>query len=394
MPTLTLPLFKFVYNAHDALQGVKKVKSRQLMYWMIAILALLLCLAYPIGQSETAKSDPLIISSLMKVEPKYISYYDNRFHALLSGQLKIDIKTEHIQNKLTEYDLIHIKDLEIDHNSKISLGWQIEDKWFQTPLNHNKQSFTPIDFNTDDAKKIQNLHLLLTSNHELNTNPSLPKTVSFNAIYFEQKQNLNSTDLSFSQWFGFNPIEVNSINGYSNLPALYLQELIWRLMSWLAICSIAYFLIQINATHLIACIALAWVVTATPFSVNFIRQHQQLNTAFSGDKQFINSLDKNIHQLAQSVKESINSNDRIDIETDQFIILGSNQFEYLRLFYHLTELNVAVHMKVPKTATKSPIYILTHDYFKQCNQQDDGLILGNRLKVMSIHPEFCLAKPL
>ncbi|MCB1582272.1 MAG: hypothetical protein R3E90_03775 [Marinicella sp.] len=373
------------------------MKSRPLIFWTISTAMLLLCLFLPVKKTKQPSIEPFLISSLIKVEPKLLTYFNNKFQATVAGQLIMEIKQNKLTRELTNYDVIIIEDLNMDYNTQFSLHWQVEGINYSQILNHSTQSITPIDFKTTDSENINNLQLVLKPYFELNTQPAIPRTVSFSSIYFDHSNNQNIWNSHKSQWFAFNPVEINSINGYSSTDSLPLEGLILRLMLWLVINIFLYFFIKINGTHLIFSFAVAWLITTLPFISNFLKQHQQIVTAYPNDHEYINAVDKYLYQVAKTIKAELNHLSAQSNTPNKYVILGTNQFEYLRLFYHLTELNVGMSARfssVNDAKQQKLIYILSNQYRAACNNPRAEIWAENQFSVLSEHPEYCLVEAL
>jgi hypothetical protein len=149
------------------------------------------------------------------------------------------------------------------------------------------------------------------------------------------------TDLS--EWLDFSPVKFNSINGYTSADNTHLQSLVGKAAVWLMINVLLYLLLSIHGVHLLISIALAWVLTAIPYWYNFGRQHTQLIEAFPEDSQYLNALDKQAVEMSRLTKEALNRETQLPNQNTKLVIVGPNEFIYLRLFYHLLDFDVAVH---------------------------------------------------
>lgn len=357
---------------------------------------LALCLFFPKTSTQNPSPDPILISSLLKVEPGHLAYYDEQFHATFNGQLILEIKQERLTFNPADIDVIRIDGLNLDYNTQLSLHWKIEDHTFVQTLNDGSPSLTAIDFQTTEVEQITDLHLLISTDFELNNQPSQSKTVSFSSIYFDSQKNLSTWSMPLAKWFAFKPIEVNSINGMTSLNKLQYQGLIYRLMLWLSLNVLIYFIFRVYGIHLIIAITLAWLLTATPFLTNLIKQHQQIELAYPDEHEFINATDKRLFQLAKTIKTKISELTELKDHPHKYIILGSNVFETLRLFYHLTELNVGINTNVIKEDIEGfhLIYILTHESLMLCNDMNAEMWASDQFSLLLKDSEFCLVGAL
>lgn len=346
--------------------------ARVLIFWALSITAFFCCTFIFIEEDTSLSLKPNDITSLFIVEPHSFYYSNDKYHANVAGQLKLEIKTESFIQNLLEYNVLVINGLEIDLNSTISLNWMVDNQPHQTPLNANTFSINRINFNTTDALKISDLHLLISSNFELGTRPNAQKEVSFKSVYLDTTQNHSAASVELNQWIDYTPIKFNSINGYSSSENLHFKTLIQRLSIWILINVVLFILLKVSGHQLIISLSLAWLIILGLFTNNFIKQNQQIKTAFALDDQFLNQQDISANELAQELMAKIQSIPNINTKQQKFIIVGENDFYHLRLYHHLMGLNVSIHNSYVKLlmkndATKQYIYILTNKHKDYCN---------------------------
>ncbi|WP_099019286.1 hypothetical protein [Marinicella litoralis] len=336
--------------------------------------------------------EPKNIIFLLKVEPNYFYYSNNKFHAIVAGQLKLEIKTETILPNLINYDALVIDGLDLDLNSNISLNWVADEKKHQIPLNSNTQSINLIDFQTAQPQNISDLHLLIRSNFELGDHPNAHKEVSFESIYFDSRKNHSTLSLQMNEWFDYTPLKFNSINGYTSSENLHFQSLIQRLVIWVLINVLLYWLLRVSGKQLIISLTIAWCFTLIPFVNNFIKQNQQIETAFAEDGGYLNKQDISTYELAQDIIADLKNRSDINLSTQKFIIVGTNSFYHLRLFHHLMGLNVAINNYInndlPNDGTKPYIYILTKKSLEDCHANEGSPSLP--INILSQQAQYCL----
>jgi hypothetical protein len=376
-----------VYNIADVSQGVCLVNIRSLAYWIISIMTLLCCLLAQTGNTSKKTITPKNISSSLQVEPKFIYYSGGKYQINLVGELRMDLLTDSIGHKLLDYDALIIDSLVKDYSTDIYLNWHVNNQPHKQLLNHGRHSINPIDFKTNDLNEIKDIHLLITSDMELGSDISRVKKLYFNSIYLDSMDNQNSFSVNFYRWMNFTPIKIKSINGYSSSNDLNMSSFLYRLMLWLTITIGLYFLFKVDSKHIIYSLTLAWFIAAIPFSLNFFKQHKQISGVFQHSSEYINKTDKDMFHLADSIQTDIKKSLNMDINQNRFIILGANDFAALRLFYHLSGLNVAISSSIKTKEKKNNhiIYILINGYMNHCNTQNKTLAL------LSQQTDYCLA---
>lgn len=298
----------------------------------------------------------------------------------------MDINTEIIGDRLIEYDALIIDSLVKDFSTNIHLKWHVNDQPHELLLNHGSRSINAIDFKTTNPNQIQDLHLLISSDTELGVNSSSIKNLTFKSIYLDKLSNQTLLALKSSQWFKFNPVEIKSINGYSSYEAMYLENLLYRLMLWLLISTTLYFLLNIHGKHFVISLLLAWLIASTPFIFNLYQQHQQIKQSFEQSKSYINNIDQNKFRLSKSILSEIENNPVLSNTQQKYIIMGANDFDSLRLFYYLSELNIAIaHINSIDSSQNNIVYIMMGKYLSNCDHQND------HLTIISQNQDFCMA---
>ncbi len=371
--------------------------ARVLIFWVLSITALFCCFFISLDKTNSTVLKPKNITSLLKVEPHSFYYSKNKYHANITGRLKIEIKTETLSESLLHYNVLIIEGLEIDLNTTISLNWNLDNQPHQTPLNSNKQSINLMDFNTTDSEKISNLHLLISSNFELGTRPNAQKDVAFTSIYFDSTQNHSPVSIKINEWLDYTPIKFNSINGYSSSDNLHFKTLIQRLAIWALIILTLFLLLSVSGNHLIACLSLAWLITLIPFSINFVKQNHQIKSAFTNDKHYLNRQDITSYELAQKITAKIKTVSSIDLSQQKFIIVGNNDFYHLRLYHHLINFNVAINNSdlfslLKNDSSKQYIYILTKKHIDHCNRGTESI--DSLTEIIGQETQYCLMRKI
>lgn len=372
------------------------MEVRITVFWILSVLTLMACLALNHSQTESNPKDDINLVPLLKVKPNYFSYYENKYHARVFNQLSIEINSEPIQQDLTTYDTIIIEGLELSLNALISLSWDVNGETKQILINHHSTSINHIDFDANYPEEIQNLQLTLYANHELGTQNIKTTDIAFSGLILRHSANLNQLSAASNEWFDFTPIKFSSINGYSSPNDLHMQSLIARLLVWLVINLIIYTVLGVNGKHLIGSLTLAWLLVAIPFLWNQWLQNQQIKQAFPHQNLILNSQDQQAFELAQEISGSLNALSEFSVSKNKLLIIGSNNFEFLRLFHHLHHLNIALSLKSDVLSTHDGaneiIYILSHTFAKFCSVNENNTLFPNGIDVLSSGNNFCLVK--
>jgi len=346
------------------------VNYRLVLYWLLSMLALVACLWLPTEQRSKRELPAINLSKSFKVAPSFLYFIDNQFHAVAGNQLRIDLKKNQLKRKFPFYNTLVIEDLGISMNKTISLNWKVGKQQFRQPLNLTNTSVNRINFKTRKAKRIKDLHLLIEHNPEMGINHNMQDEVTFRAMYLTNGYEPGQPGADVSEWLDFSPVKFNSINGYTSADNTHLQSLIGKAATWLLINVLLYLILRVHGLHLLISITLAWVLTAIPYWYNFGRQHTQLIEAFPEDSQYLNALDKQAVDMSQVVKQALTDEAQLNSRDTKVVIVGPNEFVYLRLFYHLLEYDVAVHNNL-KEIIRSPgptLFVFFADSSHLCHQ--------------------------
>ena len=105
---------------------------RSVIYWISVIGTFGLCFWYPYQTSNTTKNlAPLSLTSYLDVEPSFVYYAENKFHARVIGSLRIDLDTNKMKSDFTAYNTLVINDFDYVLDSQYSLNWTVGEN--QTP---------------------------------------------------------------------------------------------------------------------------------------------------------------------------------------------------------------------------------------------------------------------
>lgn len=369
---------------------------RPTIYWLLSILLLAICLTYPKPIPDHPPIKPVNLTSYLDVEPNFFYYINNRFHAKVLGQLRLDIKTDRITEDISQYHALIIEDYQYKQNTEFSLNWQVNEKHFQQVFNQTTHSINQIDFQTEDAKQIKNLHLLITSTQHLGLNNSFIDEVSFQSMRFDQLNKRNQLASNLSEWNHFNPVKLSSINGYTSSTDFQYKELILRICCWLVLTFLLFWLFKIKPTHLMISLFLGWVISSYFFLSNHIKQHNQISQAFIPEQSIINRTDQETHDLAELIATQLKAHTSKNSESDKLILLGTNTFLKLRLINHLQQFNIGLHINLRKllrdSTTSKFTFILVENQLKYCQQLSNYRWLIKRAEVFYIGDNFCLLR--
>ena len=369
---------------------------RPTIYWLLSILLLAICLTYPKPIPENTPINPVNLTSYLDVEPSFFYFINNRFHAKVVGQLRLDIKTDRITEDISQYNALIIEDYQYKQNTEFSLNWQVNEKPFQQVFNQTPHSINQINFQTEDAKQIKNLHLLITSTQHLGLNNSFIDEVSFQSMRFDQLNKRNQLASNLSEWNHFNPVKLSSINGYTSSTNFQYKYLILRICCWLVLTVLIFWLIKIRGVHLMLSMFLAWVISGYFYFSNHVKQHNQIIQAFAPEQKTINRTDQETHDLAELITAQLKTHTNKPSSSDKIILIGTNTFLKLRLIHHLQQFNIGLHVNLKKLL-KDPItsqftFILVENQLKYCQQQSDFTWLKEHVNFIHIDESFCLLR--
>jgi hypothetical protein len=385
------------------------VNYRLVLYWLLSMLALCACLWLPTEHRAPRQLPPIDLTKTFRVEPSFLYFHDQRFHAVAGNRLIIGLKKGRLKRKFPYYNTLIIEDLNIGLNKTISLNWQIRNKSFKVPLNLSNRSVNRINFGTKKAKLIKNLHLLIEHSPEMGTNSDPQDEVTFKAIYLSNGAQWNQLDVDVSEWLDFSPVKFNSINGYTSADNTHLSVLVLKIMVWVLINVLLYWILRVNGHHLLVAIMTGWILVSVPYWYNFWLQHEQLETAFPENHRHLNTLDQMAFEAARNIKSTLQQAPQINLSATKLVIVGPNDFIYLRLFYHLLEFDVAVYNNLSdlKDAGEHTVFVFFAETKPICNLNlvYQWHLLGTEviqslgfestpqvLSWMVNNPEFCLVK--
>ncbi len=369
---------------------------RPTIYWLLSILLLLLCLTYPKPIPENTPINPVNLTSYLDVEPNFFYFINNRFHAKVVGQLRLDIKTDRISEDISQYNALIIEDYHYKLNTEFSLNWQVNEQTFQQVFNQTTQSINPINFQTEDTQQIKDLNLLITSTQDLGLNNSFLDEVSFQSIRFDQLNNLSQMAADLSEWNHFNPVKLSSINGYTSSTDFHYKYLILRLSCWLALTVLIFWVSKIKGAHLMLSLFLAWIISSYFYFNNHIKQHNQINQAFLPEQNIINRTDQEAHDLAELIAAQLKIHNSELSSSNKMILLGTNTFLKLRLIHHLPQFNIGLRInlsKLLKDSTSSKYtYILVENQLKYCQKPERFKWISEHAKLIHVAEKFCLLR--
>lgn len=373
-----------------------RLGAKSVNYWVLSLLILILCLSLRLDKDEPVNLEPLNLNSLIKVEPNFLYRSDNKFNAMVVGELKLDINLENVKSNFTQYNLIIFSNLDYQTNTNITLNWIVNEIKHQTPINLSKHSKTFIDFKTEDSNQINELYLLISQETTLGTEHSFQDEVSFQAIYLDN-QNNHSTFLSnWNQWTGFNPIRFSSINSNTENTKLIYKSLILRLSFWLIGTVTLFFIFKVHTKHLISSFFIAWIMTTTIHINNRFHQNQQIKSSFKSPDSNLNLIDTSSEQLAIKIKTSLNSLAIKPNIKNKIILIGGDEFFNQRLMHHLKEYNVSLNLFTSDLFEtndyKNKTYIFSRDSKIYCSELALITQLGKPFKITHTDQEYCIAR--
>ena len=214
------------------------------------------------------------------------------------------------------------------------------------------------------------LHLLIEHNPEMGINHNLLDEVTFRTMFLTTSHDRGQHNIEFNEWQDFTPVKFNSINGYTSADHTHMKSLVSKTVLWLLINVLLYLLLQVNGQHLLLSIMLGWLFTAIPYWHNFARQHNQLLEAFPENSQHLNGLDKQALEVSRQIKQAINDHPELNSQNTKLVIVGPNEFIYLRLFYHLLDYDVAVHNNLREITriTNNGLFVFFAGSNKYCHK--------------------------
>ncbi len=307
------------------------------IYWSVAIITLGLCLLISVAPPPS-DTPPLKVTSHLDVEPNRFYYSANQFHVDLRGvnQLQMELDLEGIE--LQKYQQLIISNYDYDHQIQMSLRWVQDDLEQRLPLQNNRQSVNPIPWQTSAPPDA--LYLLIEINPQLGTIYQGNSQLAFSHMLLAD-HDPNHSWLDHSElWWTFVPLRFSAINSYTPQNQTHSDSLVWRLGLWVTWMALLFYLMRLRKIHLIAVLMLAWSLVWVSYLNNHIQQHQQAQASFDPESAFINQADQHIHSLAQRIEDYLLA--RFDGQDAAVVIVGPNQFNFLRLFKHLLHRNVAL----------------------------------------------------
>ncbi len=258
------------------------------------------------------------------------------------------------------------------------------------------QSINHINFGTEDATEISDLHLLINSTQELGLKNNFQDELSFQSIRLDQLHNQSQLATNLSEWNDFTPVKLSSINGYTNSTDLHYKYLILRLCIWLIVATLLFWLLRIKGTHIIITLFLAWVISSYFYLTNHIKQHSQISQAFTPGQHLINNTDQETHDLAKLIAAKIKAPLSQFSSSDKLILIGSNSFFKLRLKHHLQQFNIGMRINLKKLLAGSTgskfIYILVGKQLRYCKKPSRYDWLNNQVEIIHVDDNFCLLR--
>lgn len=371
--------------------GVKNVT-----FWFLSLLVLYFCLTLKLGNDKSEDLNPLNLSSLIKVEPKYLYRSESKLIALVVGQLKLDIDIENVTTDLSQYNLIVISDLEFQTNTNITLKWNIDDIEYHTPIILTQHSKTPVDFKTNDSKQINDLRIIISQDTTLGTEHSFQDEISFQSIYLDHTQNKNNFFTNLSKWTGFNPIRFSSINSHTGSSNPIYKSLIFRLSIWVLSVVFLYLVFQVHTIHLLSSFFIAWAITTSIHLNNRIQQNQQIRHSFTNQSSTLNLVDKSSAELAIKIRKTLTGLSIENIFTNKIILIGGKNFYNQRLLHHLNEYNIGLSLLTSDVINSNSPDSKTFIFFDvtkvYCNNLKLYSGLEESVEVIFSSDDFCIAR--
>ncbi len=312
------------------------------------------------------------------------------------GQLRLDIKTERISEDISKYNALIVEGYQFKQDTEFSLNWQVKEQSYQVLINQTMQSINHINFGTEDATEISDLHLLITTTQELGLKNNFQDELTFQSIHLDQLHNQSQLAANLSEWNNFTPVKLSSINGYTNSTDLHYKNLMLRLCSWLIVATLLFWMFRIKGTHLMITLFLAWVISSYFYLNNHIKQHSQISQAFTPGQSLINRTDQETHDLAELIAAKIKATFSQFSSSEKLILIGSNSFFKLRLKHHLQQFNIGMHINLKKLLEGSSgskfKYILVGNQLRYCKKPSRYDWLNNQVEILHVDDNFCLLR--
>ncbi len=113
-----------------------------------------LCTFISFNPDQSPETKPLKLTSFFKINPHSIYYANNQFNATVTGQLRLNLELDPVQENLLEYNALVVEGFNFTTDTKASLNWKINETSHQVLFNKTSLSINPIDFQTQDASLI------------------------------------------------------------------------------------------------------------------------------------------------------------------------------------------------------------------------------------------------
>lgn len=324
-------------RTHETTREPSQVVLKSSIYWSVAIITLGLCLliSWTPPPSDTA---PLKVTSHLDVEPNRFYYSANQFHIDLRGvnQLQMEVDLEDIQ--LSNYRQLIISQYGFDPQIQMSLRWIQDNLEQRLPLQNNTHSVNPIPWQSTTPPEA--LYLLIEINPQLGTVYQGNSQLTFNQMLLAD-QDPEASWLSHSKsWWSFVPLRFSAINSYSPQNQAHSGSLVLRIGLWVTLMAVLYCFMRIRKAHLISMLMLGWSLLWLSYLNNHLQQHQQIRTSFDPESDFINNADQTTRGLAERIESFLLTS--TSSQNAAVVIVGPNQFNFLRLYKHLLHRNVAL----------------------------------------------------
>ncbi len=297
---------------------------------------------------------------------------------------------------ITHFDALVISDYQYHKNTQITLNWQVNEKPYQQTLNQTKHSINHIDFQAKEMSEISNFHLMITNLPELGLRNSFQDEVSFRSIRLDQTKNLNQISTNLSEWNHFSPLKLSALNGYTSRSKLHLKGLVLRLGGWLMVATLLLWILKIKGTHLILTISLAWFIGCYFFLSTRIKQHDQINQAYSAEQKSINILDQKSKNLASLITAKLKSSSGLYTNADKLVLIGANTFFIVRLKYHLLKFDIGLNFDIQNLldnqVRKDTLYLLTENQLDFCKGEPEKNRLIEQVNLIHVDKDFCLLR--
>lgn len=212
---------------------------------------------------------------------------------------------------------------------------------FKQKLINHQQSINELNDEWQSAVTISEVALVIESEIALGFGNEFDSQVSWQSIQFSNNDQISQTAKIFSELLAFVPLGFSSINIHNGeAMATYKSVLIW-LGSLLLIAFIIYLVLKPPAIHLLASIALAWLVTGLIYGHNFAQQITFNQQRYAGHTQYLNRIDQGLGDMAKRIDETLAAQSNNPANT-KILIMGGENFNNKRLKYHLLQYNVGI----------------------------------------------------